>query len=75
MAKPTKEMLTAASELEDLTVMAKEMVSGIRDGSEREPYAAVYWLRRELGYIVRKMGQGVPNTAEAENYYRQQVQK
>lgn len=75
MAKVTAKELEAAGRLEDLIVMAKEMVTCIRDGSERQPYAAMYWLRRELGYAVRDLGEGVPNTAEVENYYRQQVQK
>lgn len=49
----------AANRLEELTIVGKEIVLSLRSGDE-ESYAKMYWLRRELGYIVNTLGVGVP---------------
>lgn len=49
----------AAHQLEDLAIIAKLMVTDLRDGDDN-PYGRVYWLRKQLGYIVANLGQGVP---------------
>lgn len=49
----------AANQLEDLAIIAKFMVTDLREG-EDNPYGRVYWLRKQLGYIVANLGQGVP---------------
>jgi len=68
-----KEM-KAASDLENLVPAIKEMVSRIHDGTENQPYSAVYWLRREMSRIVATLGAGQPNTNKVEEYYRKQMQ-
>lgn len=49
----------AAAKLEDITVVSKQMVVDIRE-EVVDPYAALYWLRREIGRIVSTMGVGLP---------------
>lgn len=49
----------ASHELEDLATIAKIMVTDLREGKDN-PYARVYWLRKQLGYIVADLGVGVP---------------
>lgn len=61
----------AASRIEELMIMAKEMILRLRLGQEPHPYAAVYWLRRELGYVVATLGVGVPDTTDVEPYYHE----
>jgi hypothetical protein len=50
----------AASELEDVATIAKMMVTDLREGDKSEAYLRVYWLRKQLGYIVARLGEGVP---------------
>lgn len=61
----------AASALEELEPALKEIIQQLRMGvSDRLAYALVYRLRREVGYVVRTLGEGVP-PAE----YDQQAEK
>ena len=61
----------AASRIEELMIIAKEMILRLRLGQEPDSYAAVYWLRRELGYVVATLGVGVPDTTVVEPYYHE----
>jgi hypothetical protein len=67
--------LQAARCLEDLTVIMKEMARNIRNGSETDAYAAVYWLRREIGYVTATLGGGVPNTSKVAGRYLAQIEE
>lgn len=72
-AHRTQRRLEAANQLEELLVAAQQIVLDLRanptpDTVDREEwlrsndmaYARVYWLRRELGYVVNKLGVGLP---------------
>lgn len=58
----------AAARLEELAAIAKTMVLDLRgDGESREDadltaYGRVFWLRRQLGYVVASLGAGAPPT-------------
>lgn len=54
-------VVAAANRLEELAPILKEMVVDFRDGTEPDPYASVYWLRRELTRIVSGLGYGQPS--------------
>lgn len=55
--------VNASYRLEELLAIGKAVVLDLRDGADA-PYARVYWLRRELGYVVAELGVGLPNHAE-----------
>lgn len=72
-AHRTEQRLEVADQLEELVIAAKQMVIDLRanpdaDTAGREEwlrsndtaYARVYWLRRELGYVVNQLGVGLP---------------
>lgn len=63
--------LEAAGKVENLTIIMKDISKRLYDGLEPDPYAALYWLRRELGYIVATLGVGVPNTKEVAERYEE----
>lgn len=58
----------AANRLEELAAIAKAMVQDLRGqpgesgqvAANDTAYARVYWLRRELGYVVNTLGVGLP---------------
>lgn len=56
----------AAARLEELAAIAKAMVLDVRgDGESQEDadltaYGRVFWLRRQLGYVVASLGAGAP---------------
>lgn len=69
----TQQRLEAADRLEELVITAKQMVIDLRanpapDTAGREAwlrsndmaYARLYWLRREIGYVVNQLGVGLP---------------
>lgn len=76
MPRP-KEVLAAADRLEELTVIMKHMVNRFRTGEETNPYKAAYWLRKELGYVVKDLGwdaaEANPNTTVVGQYYESLV--
>lgn len=52
----------AAHRLEELNIASSEIVRLLRAGQgNRFAYALVYELRKQLGYVVRELGEGVPN--------------
>lgn len=55
-----EKVMQAAKELEEIAILAKQMVIDLREGAPN-PYTRVYWLRWRLGRIVTKMGIGVPS--------------
>lgn len=64
-----------ASQLEDIAVIAKTMCNDLREGADN-PYARVYWLRKQLGYAVAMLGQGNPSAKqqqEIEDHYEKIV--
>lgn len=62
MAMNKERQLKAANKLEELSMVTKEFIVQLRMGQSNElAYAMVYYLRRELGYVVRDMGEGVPS--------------
>ena len=54
-----EKILKAASQLEDIAVLAKQMTKDLRE-NKINAYSAVYYLRVELGHIVASLGYGVP---------------
>jgi len=59
---PNREkVLKAANDLETLLPAAKEIVNLLRGRNDDSSYAMLYWLRREIGYITRELGIGVPS--------------
>lgn len=62
--------LRAAAQLEDLIVVAKQVVLDLRGEPTREgqddadltAYGRVFWLRRQLGYVVGSLGVNAPAT-------------
>lgn len=53
----------ASGKLEDLEPALKEIINQLRMGVSPElAYALVYRLRREIGYVVRELGVGTPNS-------------
>ena len=67
---PLTRRLNAANQLEDLIVVAKQMVLDLRGVPSREgqedadltAYGRVYWLRKRLGYVVATLGVGHPTS-------------
>lgn len=64
----TKKRLEAADRLEELAAIAKAVAADLR-GEEGESgqiaandtaYGRVYWLRKQLGYVVNTLGVGLP---------------
>lgn len=56
----------ASDRLEELTIVSREFVNKLREGqSDMLAYAMLYYLRRELGYVVRDMGMAGQPTTEA----------
>ncbi len=53
--------LHAASDLEDLAEILKQIIIDLREKDSADAYARVYWFRREVGYITSGLGEGVPN--------------
>lgn len=49
----------AADRLEELTAEMKALVVELREGTP-DAYKKIYNLRRELGYVVATLGEGVP---------------
>ncbi len=57
----TERQRKASDLIEELEPAIKEISRQLRMGvSDRLAYALVYRLRREIGYVVRDLGQGVP---------------
>lgn len=52
-----KHVLRAATELEDIAVIAKQMCSDLRAGAP-DPYARLYWLRRRLSRVMSQFPEG-----------------
>lgn len=56
--------IEAAARLEELAIEAREIVNYLRTVDDNtpwcDPYARVYQLRTEIGYVVRTLGVGVP---------------
>jgi hypothetical protein len=58
----------AADRLEELAAIAQAMVTDLRGqpgesgqtAASDTAYARVYWLRREIGYVVNALGVGLP---------------
>lgn len=72
-AKMPDRVNQAANELEDLAMIAKLMVTDLREGKDN-PYGRVYWLRKQLGYTVAKLGVGVPKGLDViETEYEKQL--
>lgn len=48
----------ASHRLEELSVIAKEFVNLLRspETAKEDAYAMLYYLRREVGYVVRTVG-------------------
>lgn len=66
-------VLNAAAQLEDIAVIAKMMVTDLREGADN-PYGRVYWLRRLMTYVVNDLGAGTPTGLQAiEDYYERQI--
>lgn len=63
-----KRRAEAAERLEELAAIAKAMAADLRGtGSSDEDadltaYGRVYWLRKQVGYVVAKLGYGAPDT-------------
>lgn len=77
-----KKRFEAAARLEELAAIAKQMVLDLRGegGSEEDAdltaYARVYWLRKQLGYVVAPLGVGAPDswtTKVAEREYGEEA--
>lgn len=49
----------AATDLEDIAVLAKTISQDLREG-KHAAYARVYWLRHRLSKIVATLGVGAP---------------
>lgn len=65
---------TAADKIEALSMVMKEMVKELRSGSPNSG-ARVYWLRREVGYILRRhfpavVGPSPSKLSEIDDEYR-----
>ena len=75
---PKSREIAAANLLEELIPAMKEIVISLRNGTEEKPYVAMYWLRRELSYIVASLGVGSPKSAEIsaiESKYEREVNR
>lgn len=77
---PSDRELAAASALEDIAVLAKQISSDIRDGHSGGAYPRLYWLRWKLGKIVAGLGEmGVPPAPDGPDamgeHYEKYIQK
>lgn len=58
----------AADRLEELVPHVKEIIQNLRTADPDEhwsvAYAEVYELRREIGYVLRDLGWGVPKPSD-----------
>lgn len=64
-----------ANLLEELSMIADHMVTDIREGADN-PYERVYWLRKQIGYLVSRLGAGVPKAKDLqaiEDHYEKLV--
>ena len=64
MTNKHDKVLSASHRLEVLAIAAKEIVSLMRAGNDNSAYAMTYWLRREIGYVVSSLGEGVPTAQQ-----------
>lgn len=72
MPKDTETIIRASARLEDLLIAGKEIARLMRTNprivhnqrNDDYAYAMMYWLRREIGYITRELGEGVPNAEQ-----------
>lgn len=52
-----------AATLENLNFVVKDLVIDFRSNMPRQQlYARLYWLRRQISYLVRDYGVGLPHT-------------
>lgn len=58
-------VIQAANELEDLIPVLRDMVNQLRVG-DPQPYARVYWFRRDVSRIVARLGAGIPAKLRSE---------
>lgn len=57
----TDKDLKAAARLEELLIIGKQMVDDIRTGEgpgNGDAYSLLYWLRKEISYVVATRGEG-----------------
>lgn len=63
-----RKRLDAARRLEELVALAQQMVLDLRGAGDSQEdadltaYGRVYWLRKQVGYIVSDLGHGAPDT-------------
>lgn len=70
-----QKVLNAAHQLEDIAVIAKAMCNDLREGADN-PYGRVYWLRKQMSYLVATLGEGVPSGLQAiEKHYEREVSR
>lgn len=63
----------AANRLEELTIIAKQMVDDIRTGDgPADPYSLLYWLRKEISHVLNELsgGRGRSEQTIKEHYER-----
>lgn len=71
----TDRRLEAAKRLEELTVMAKQMVIDLRlVNNNYDGYRRVYWLRKELSKVVASLGGGVPRVSDLPGKYERLIE-
>lgn len=65
-----RKRLEAAARVEELTIVAKQLVLDLRgepgdrrsqENADLTAYGRVYWLRKQLGYVVASLGSGAPD--------------
>jgi hypothetical protein len=66
-----RKRLEVSHQLEELTIIAKQMVQDLRgepgnrlsqENADLTAYARVYWLRKQIGYLTRELGFETPHT-------------
>lgn len=66
-----RKRLEVSHQLEELTIIAKQMVQDLRgepgnrlsqENADLTAYARVYWLRKQIGYLTRELGFETPPT-------------
>lgn len=63
----------AANLLEELSIIAKCMVTDLREGADN-PYGRVYWLRKQMSHAVAMLGSGVPGGLQKiEDHYEKML--
>lgn len=61
MAENRERQQKASEELDELESVVREIAGLLRTGvPDRLAYALAYRLRREVGYVVRDLGAGIP---------------